>query len=214
MHEIGLSMRSQHLHSPNLSAAGTDAGNYDVNEGMVTTRAYLFDDQQYVAWGGNVSTGDLLALACVYDATLAARTGPTFGGLASTDEMCLAFLSYYPRANLFCAPVSQAGGRLPDEEAWTDPLGLAAQIVRGEVQDVYGGVASFERRPEPQLAPEQPAPAPVPAEHEDGGPPPAASDAASTSRPRFLLLLVLLGALPGQLTSVKLGAHPSRRGYA
>ncbi|CAL4059444.1 unnamed protein product, partial [Meganyctiphanes norvegica] len=42
--------------------------------------------------------GDFLVTECTYDASR--RTHPTFGGFASTEEMCLVFLAYYPRANL------------------------------------------------------------------------------------------------------------------
>jgi hypothetical protein len=36
---------------------------------------------------------------CIYDST--ERTEPTLGGPASTDEMCLNYLLYYPRQPLF-----------------------------------------------------------------------------------------------------------------
>lgn len=46
---------------------------------------------------GNIKTikpGDNILVECTYDTVN--RTKPTWGGLATTDEMCLAFLLYYP----------------------------------------------------------------------------------------------------------------------
>ncbi|XP_068239142.1 DBH-like monooxygenase protein 1 isoform X1 [Palaemon carinicauda] len=42
--------------------------------------------------------GDSLVVKCGYDSTK--RKSPTFGGFSTEDEMCLAFLTYYPRVNL------------------------------------------------------------------------------------------------------------------
>ncbi|XP_069961322.1 DBH-like monooxygenase protein 1 [Cherax quadricarinatus] len=42
--------------------------------------------------------GDSLIINCGYDAT--SRKIPTFGGFSTEEEMCLAFLMYYPRVNL------------------------------------------------------------------------------------------------------------------
>ncbi|XP_054153127.1 DBH-like monooxygenase protein 1 [Oppia nitens] len=44
-----------------------------------------------------IKPGDQLTVECVFDSSYKNRT--TFGGLATTDEMCLAFLYYYPRMN-------------------------------------------------------------------------------------------------------------------
>lgn len=46
-----------------------------------------------------VLPGDTILLKCLYTTT-GVRSVPTFGGLATTDEMCLSFLVYYPRTNL------------------------------------------------------------------------------------------------------------------
>ncbi|XP_042880664.1 DBH-like monooxygenase protein 1 isoform X2 [Penaeus japonicus] len=45
-----------------------------------------------------IMPGDSLIVKCGYDSTK--RKMPTFGGFSTEDEMCLAFLTYYPRANL------------------------------------------------------------------------------------------------------------------
>lgn len=42
--------------------------------------------------------GDSLIVNCGYDSTK--RKMPTFGGFSTEEEMCLAFLTYYPRTNL------------------------------------------------------------------------------------------------------------------
>ncbi|XP_069169748.1 DBH-like monooxygenase protein 1 [Procambarus clarkii] len=42
--------------------------------------------------------GDSLIIKCGYDSTK--RKLPTFGGFSTEEEMCLAFLTYYPRVNL------------------------------------------------------------------------------------------------------------------
>ncbi|KAG0721914.1 MOXD1 1 [Chionoecetes opilio] len=43
--------------------------------------------------------GDTLLTECYYDSSN--RTMPTFGGFGTKEEMCLAFIGYYPRVNLF-----------------------------------------------------------------------------------------------------------------
>ncbi|XP_047468421.1 uncharacterized protein LOC125024667 [Penaeus chinensis] len=46
--------------------------------------------------------GDSLITECYYDASK--KNAPSFGGFGTEEEMCLAFLSYYPRVNLsICA---------------------------------------------------------------------------------------------------------------
>jgi len=45
-----------------------------------------------------VKKGDTIIVDCVYDSTK--RPNITYGGLDSTDEMCLAFMLYYPRKPL------------------------------------------------------------------------------------------------------------------
>ncbi|XP_050714988.1 uncharacterized protein LOC126997820 [Eriocheir sinensis] len=45
-----------------------------------------------------VLPGDTLIMECYYDSS--AKRKPTFGGLGTKEEMCLAFMSYYPRVNV------------------------------------------------------------------------------------------------------------------
>ena len=73
-----------------------------------------------------VYPGDQLMLECDYDT--ASRAQPTFGGLSTRDEMCLAFVLYYPRADLAdCRS-------LPALHSLTRALGI---------EDIYGH--SFEK---------------------------------------------------------------------
>ncbi|XP_071518890.1 DBH-like monooxygenase protein 1 [Panulirus ornatus] len=65
--------------------------------------------------------GDHLITECNYDSSR--RRAPTFGGLGTREEMCLAFLVYYPRVNLSTC-TSQ-----PSKEAIFAGLGI---------QEVYG----------------------------------------------------------------------------
>ncbi|XP_050715576.1 uncharacterized protein LOC126998176 [Eriocheir sinensis] len=46
-----------------------------------------------------VLPGDILITECYYDSSN--RSKPTFAGLGTEEEMCLAFLNYYPRVDLF-----------------------------------------------------------------------------------------------------------------
>ncbi|ROT77268.1 dopamine beta hydroxylase [Penaeus vannamei] len=66
--------------------------NYDFN--YQQTR--IFKDEM------TILPGDSLITECYYDASK--RNTPSFGGFGTEEEMCLAFLSYYPRVNLsICA---------------------------------------------------------------------------------------------------------------
>nr|XP_046230083.1 DBH-like monooxygenase protein 2 homolog isoform X2 [Scatophagus argus] len=57
---------------------------------------YNFELQQIVSLGNikTIKQGDEIAVECTYSTT--SRSGVTKMGLATTDEMCLAFLFYYP----------------------------------------------------------------------------------------------------------------------
>ncbi len=59
---------------------------------------FRFDDQEFAALDAVVEPGDELVTHCVYDST--SRTEPTYGGGATTDEMCLNYLLYHPRQPL------------------------------------------------------------------------------------------------------------------
>lgn len=63
-------------------------------------RSYDFNYQQarVLKEEMKILPGDSFIVECGYDSTR--TTKPTFGGLATNEEMCEAFLSYYPRVNL------------------------------------------------------------------------------------------------------------------
>ncbi|MPC37085.1 DBH-like monooxygenase protein 1 [Portunus trituberculatus] len=60
--------------------------------------------------------GDSLVMECGYNASH--RTTPTYGGFGTNEEMCLTFLSYYPRVDLFLC------GSNPEMNTVLDSLGL------------------------------------------------------------------------------------------
>ncbi|KAM9435521.1 DBH-like monooxygenase protein 2 homolog [Clarias gariepinus] len=65
---------------------------------------YNFEFQQVTNLGKTktVKLGDKLLVECTYDTNN--RTGLTWGGLGTNNEMCLAFLYYYPAVNVsFCS---------------------------------------------------------------------------------------------------------------
>ncbi|XP_076307684.1 DBH-like monooxygenase protein 1 isoform X2 [Tachypleus tridentatus] len=67
---------------------------------IVVDRNYDFNYQEYRYLPEEVTIlpGDHLTVECVYDST--SRQTTTFGGFSTKDEMCLAFLLYYPKTNL------------------------------------------------------------------------------------------------------------------
>ncbi|XP_028841164.1 DBH-like monooxygenase protein 2 homolog [Denticeps clupeoides] len=67
---------------------------------LALEEVYNFEMQQTTNLGKTkmVKLGDKLLVECTYNT--ANRSGMTWGGLATTDEMCLAFLYYYPAMGL------------------------------------------------------------------------------------------------------------------
>ena len=67
---------------------------------IVRENHFDFDYQQSHTLDGEVRImpGDELVTECVYGTE--DRTTPTLGGYAATQEMCLAFIVYYPRTEL------------------------------------------------------------------------------------------------------------------
>ena len=54
-----------------------------------------------------IKRGDRLNLHCIYDST--SRTAPTIFGVESDDEMCMDFLSYYPRMEFLDSDFAHCG---------------------------------------------------------------------------------------------------------
>lgn len=59
---------------------------------------YRYQQSRIVPGGRHILGGDSLLMECTYD-TLS-RLAPTLGGYAAHQEMCLAFILYYPRISL------------------------------------------------------------------------------------------------------------------
>ncbi|CAH3166161.1 unnamed protein product [Porites evermanni] len=87
---------------------------------IVYDNHYDFNFQEYQMLKEEVEVfpGDEFIVACTYDTE--DRNQVTFGGLQTLDEMCLAFLMYYPSANFTkCASVSKdAANRFFSKYAW------------------------------------------------------------------------------------------------
>jgi hypothetical protein len=71
---------------------------------------YDFNYQEFVPVNVTVLPGDALRLDCTYNSM--SRTEPTELGLRTRNEMCLAFIQYYPKLN------PEFGAR-----SWADPAG-------------------------------------------------------------------------------------------
>ncbi|KAL5491375.1 hypothetical protein EMCRGX_G016654 [Ephydatia muelleri] len=76
---------------------------------------YDFNFQQFTTlpYSVTVLPGDLLEVDCIYNT--ASRNNLSFGGEATTDEMCLSFVTYYPRIDNFVAC-----GSVPHPYAYAD----------------------------------------------------------------------------------------------
>ena len=75
---------------------------------------YDFNFQQFtmLPYSVTVLPGDLLEVDCIYNT--ASRNNLSFGGEATTDEMCLSFVTYYPRTDFVTC------GSVPHPYAYLD----------------------------------------------------------------------------------------------
>lgn len=71
-----------------------------------------FENQTYreVVDGRKILPGDQITLECTYDTSN--LTGPSVGGASTNDEMCMAFIRYYPRVE----ELTQCGSSLSERE--------------------------------------------------------------------------------------------------
>lgn len=69
-------------------------------EPLVVDNNYDFNFQEFrnPPNARKIMSGDALVVDCTYDSTQ--RSTVTYGGLATTDEMCLSFIVYYPKMGL------------------------------------------------------------------------------------------------------------------
>ncbi|XP_064596675.1 DBH-like monooxygenase protein 1 homolog [Liolophura sinensis] len=87
-HLLGHAMRVRHFRQGAELPVLSEDNNYDFN----------YQDTRMMREEVKILPGDHLAMECDYRSTN--RTEVTFGGLSTMNEMCLAFLMYYPRIAL------------------------------------------------------------------------------------------------------------------
>ncbi|KAF0309318.1 DBH-like monooxygenase protein 1 [Amphibalanus amphitrite] len=137
-HLAGAQMRLRHV-----AANGTELAP------IAEETAYAFNYQQTRSLQQPVLVrpGDQLLVECVYDTQH--RRNVTFGGLSAENEMCLAFVSYYPRVPLTICWSS------PDMGHTMEQLGIQAANAYGMelpvrragdmIQQVINNLESFAR---------------------------------------------------------------------
>nr|QII19197.1 dopamine beta-hydroxylase [Sinonovacula constricta] len=84
-HLIGREIRTRHFRNGTEIEPLQNDPFYDFN----------FQETRKLPKVVKVRQGDSLSVDCVYDST--SRVGLTFGGLSTSDEMCLSFIYYYPK---------------------------------------------------------------------------------------------------------------------
>ncbi|KAK3088535.1 hypothetical protein FSP39_020262 [Pinctada imbricata] len=55
---------------------------------------FNFQDFRHIRNNRTIKSGDTIVVECTYDSTK--KTAPTYGGLGTSEEMCLSFIYYYP----------------------------------------------------------------------------------------------------------------------
>ncbi|XP_059175984.1 DBH-like monooxygenase protein 1 homolog [Physella acuta] len=87
-HLLGRKMRTRHFRNNVELPPIMEDNSYDFN----------YQETRMLKEERVVKKGDMILVECDYEST--GRTDVTFGGLKTTDEMCLSFLLYYPRVPL------------------------------------------------------------------------------------------------------------------
>ncbi|KAK8384812.1 hypothetical protein O3P69_014395 [Scylla paramamosain] len=87
-HLLGSSISVQHIREGQELPPIMQDNHYDFN----------YQQARVLEKTRDILPGDSMIVSCGYDSTK--RKMPTFGGFGTMEEMCLAFLTYYPRANL------------------------------------------------------------------------------------------------------------------
>ncbi|XP_046406424.1 MOXD1 homolog 1-like [Ischnura elegans] len=87
-HLAGRKMRLRHLRGGKELHPIVEDNSYDFN----------YQQTRSLAQEVEVLPGDELVTECVYETIN--RSEPTFGGYSTKEEMCLAFITYYPRTSL------------------------------------------------------------------------------------------------------------------
>ncbi|XP_037094881.1 DBH-like monooxygenase protein 1 [Pollicipes pollicipes] len=137
-HLAGVRMRLRHVAADGAELAP-----------IAEDRAYVFNYQQTrtLTEPVLVQPGDQLLLECVYDTRQ--RGNVTFGGLSAENEMCLAFVSYYPRVPLTICWSSPDMGhtmqQLGIEAANAYGMELPVRRAGDMIQQVINNLESFAR---------------------------------------------------------------------
>ncbi|XP_077989863.1 DBH-like monooxygenase protein 1 homolog [Glandiceps talaboti] len=87
-HLGGISLRSRHFRQGVEKKVIAVDNSYDFN----------FQEMRHLEEPIHITPGDNLVLECTYNTE--SRTGMTYGGLSTREEMCLNYLYYYPRIPL------------------------------------------------------------------------------------------------------------------
>lgn len=137
-HLVGYSVRARHFKEGKELPSIIRDDNYDFN----------FQEYQYLVKEKNIQPGDEIITDCRYNTM--AKTLATVGGESTRQEMCFAFMLYYPRTTKFGACTS-AGGKIVElakkylkyennsfVKEWTD-ISPWPESLTSELQDAYMG---------------------------------------------------------------------------
>lgn len=128
-HLIGAKLRTRHFRNGTELSPLQEDNNYDFD----------YQETRSLTPTRTIKKGDSLLVECEFDST--GRTGVTYGGLSSREEMCLSFLMYYPRISLTSCQSSINYATVPNSGSssiydfiansqWSDPHSSAASELR------------------------------------------------------------------------------------
>ncbi|KAK0041049.1 DBH-like monooxygenase protein 1 [Biomphalaria pfeifferi] len=128
-HLLGRKIRTRYFRNGVEQVPILEDNNYDFN----------YQEMRKLPEERAIKKGDSFLLECVYDST--GKTSPTFGGLKTSYEMCLAFLLYYPRIDMTrCLSRTQYPAQdmysTIQSYDWTNPLVRQQFIKTTEDSDV------------------------------------------------------------------------------
>jgi hypothetical protein len=131
-HLAGRRMRLRHIRRGIELPIIVEDNHYDFN----------FQASRIPAQETIVLPGDQLITECDYDTS--GRSEPTFGGLATRDEMCMVFVLYYPRAALADCRSLPALHTLTHALGIEDVYGSAFQRLVDFMKDIGSGVGGAD----------------------------------------------------------------------
>ncbi|XP_042238957.1 uncharacterized protein LOC121877254 isoform X2 [Homarus americanus] len=113
---------------------------------ILTDKTYDFNFQSTRILKEEVTIlpGDSLITECGFDATR--RSRPTFGGFGTQEEMCLTFLTYYPRVNLsICSSA-------PPMESILQGVGIQEVYNSEQMHEYFSEILEVDEEKETELA--------------------------------------------------------------